>query len=287
MKQNLKIAAATILYNPNMEVIDNIYSYIEGVDVIYVIDNSEKQFIEFARKLEKLDKVKYVHNEINIGIAKALNTAAQIAIDEKYDLLLTMDQDSKAQPKMIATMLNSLNDVDLSKVGIISPYHITGTKKILTAERLYDEFQTVMTSGNLLNLNAYQKAGPFNEELFIDCVDHDYCLRLIMRGYKVIRSNRAIMKHNLGNQTFHKFFGKTKVTNNHSPIRRYYIARNRLYMMAKYKSDFPEYYKASKQEIIKELKYIVLFEKDKFPKLKMMFKGFLDFKKGKMWKYND
>ena len=287
MKQNLKIAATIILYNPNLEVIDNIYSYLHDIDVVYAIDNSEKENPEFIKKLNAIKKVKHINNKGNLGVAKGLNIAAQIAIAEKYDLLLTMDQDSKAQPAMIATMLSILKDVDLSDVGIISPCHITGTNKIPATERVYDKVQTVMTSGNLLNLNAFQKAGPFNEELFIDCVDHDYCLRLIMRGYKVIQSNKAMIKHSLGNQTQHKFLGKSKITNNHPPFRRYYIARNRLYMMDKYKKDFPEYYKASKQELIKEFKYIILFEKDKFPKLKMMLKGFLDFKKDKMWKYND
>lgn len=270
-----------------MEVIDNIYSYIDDVDTVYAIDNSRKGSLKFIKKLKEIDKIKYIHSERNLGIAKGLNMAARMGIKENYDLLLTMDQDSWAQKKMIINMLNVLNFIDISIIGIISPYHLTKAGTMPTSQMLYNELQTVMTSGNLLNLILYQKIGPFNEELFIDCVDHDYCLRLNMQGYKIIRSNNAMLEHDLGNQTFHKFFGKIKATNNHSPIRRYYIARNRLYMMRKYKNDFPEYYRASKQELIKELKYIIMFEKDKSKKVKMMIKGFIDFNRGNMGKYNE
>lgn len=287
MNQKLKIAATVILYNPGPNVINNIGSYTNWVEIIYAIDNSEKENRVLTKEIADIPRVKYIRAGMNSGIAKAINIAAQTALQENYDLLLTMDQDSKARPKMIANMLAILNYVDITEIGIISPWHITDPDKTPASERLYDEVQTVMTSGNLLNLNAYKESGPFNEQLFIDCVDHDYCLRLIRQGYKVIRSNNAELEHTLGKQTFHKLFGKTKVTNNHPPLRRYYITRNRLYLMAKYKADFPEYYKASKQELIKEFKYIILFEKNKLSKIKMMFKGFLDYKKGKMGKYDD
>ena len=35
-----------------------------------------------------------------------------------------------------------------------------------------------MTSGNLLNLKIAEKIGDFEEKLFIDEVDHDYCYRI-------------------------------------------------------------------------------------------------------------
>ncbi len=59
MKLNLKIAATTILYNPNMEVIDNIHSYLNDVDVIYAIDNSEKENPDFVKRLIEIGKVRH------------------------------------------------------------------------------------------------------------------------------------------------------------------------------------------------------------------------------------
>lgn len=40
-------------------------------------------------------------------------------------------------------------------------------------------------------------------DLFIDSVNHEYCLRLQKNGYKVIQLNTAIFEHNLGNRTEH------------------------------------------------------------------------------------
>ena len=86
-----------------------------------------------------------------------------------------------------------------------------------------------MTSGNLLNLDIFNKIGPFREDFFIDYVDNEYCLKLNTYGYRIIQIKDAFLHHNLGYQNKHSYFGlKNTTTINYDPIRRYYSTKNRL-----------------------------------------------------------
>jgi rhamnosyltransferase len=55
-----------------------------------------------------------------------------------------------------------------------------------------------MTSGNLIHLTAHKIIGGFNEKLFIDYIDHEYCPRLHINGFSVIRANKAMLFHKVG-----------------------------------------------------------------------------------------
>ena len=48
---------------------------------------------------------KFVFNSENLGIAKALNQGIEIAIKEKFEWVITMDNDSIATENMIDNML--------------------------------------------------------------------------------------------------------------------------------------------------------------------------------------
>jgi len=71
-------------------------SYLEFLQTLYVIDNSEIPNSNIVDELCKFDKkVKYIACGENKGIAYALNLGATLAIESGADWLLTMDQDSR------------------------------------------------------------------------------------------------------------------------------------------------------------------------------------------------
>ena len=148
------------------------------------------------------------------------------------------------------------------------------------SDKEYEECLELMTSGSVINLEAYKKIGGFKDWLFIDCVDTDYCLNLLNHKYQVLRLNNVIMKHSLGDLTLHRFLGKTYDCFNHNPIRRYYIVRNNLYIYEMYHDLYPEYCDHLIRCQKGQVKRILVFEKDKFKKLKMMYKGYKDYKNG-------
>lgn len=281
--KKIKIAGVVVLYEPTIEKIKNIDSYINDLEILFVIDNSDKKDNSIIDILKSKEKVCYIDNQWNKGIANGLNVGAQKAIENGYDWLFTIDLDSKVTPDMIASLVECLNFYDLNKIGIIAPIHQNKfnkhSEKSKNKEK-YSKILTTMTSGNLLNLNIYKKVGPFMEKLFIDSVDNEYCLRLNKNGFLVIQANEAILEHNLGKQkNFFLFF-----PTNHSPLRRYYITRNRLFVNELYKKDFSAFCKSESRRFYKDLIKILIAEDQKWLKIKAIIQGYKDYRHGRLGK---
>jgi rhamnosyltransferase len=286
-----RMAACVTLYHPDSEVVDNVRACLTQVERLYAVDNTEGAADTpngAAREIAGLAGVVSLPAGGNLGTAGAMNLAARRAMADGYGLLLTLDQDSRVNPGMVARLLavrGELAGSGLPRVGIVSARQVTRDDPSPVVKRPWQEEETIMTSGNLLELAAWEEAGPFDEGLFIDCVDHEFCLRLRMKGWAVVRVNDAFLTHELGNITAHRVFGKVKYTSNHSALRRYYIVRNRLWIMRKYAREFPDYCRSSRKEIFKEARNVLLLEADKGAKLGMMVRGAWDFWRGRMGRF--
>jgi rhamnosyltransferase len=283
----MKIDGVVVLYNPEENLLTNINSYINEIDKLYVVDNSESKNLVFIEKIKKINKCVYIDNHDNQGISYALNVGAKYAIENGADWLLTMDQDSKFEKGSLKILVNYLENNSFENLGILSPFHATRNIEYIKENKVIDEL-TVMTSGNLLNLEAYKNVGEFEEKYFIDYVDHEYCLRLQKNGYSVKVHKDSILIHELGDGNFYDFLGIKKIGyTNHNHIRRYYITRNRLDVITKYFFSFPSFsFKEIKALLFEWLK-IVLFEKDKLKKQKSILFGIKDFIINKYSKYNE
>ena len=285
----MKIAGVVVLYNPDDEVLKNINSYINLLDKLYVVDNSEIPNNNKDKFKDK--KIQYISNDGNKGIATALNVGANQAIKEKAEWLLTMDQDSSFKDGALEKMLMFLKELKNNKImseilgfnynqlGVLSALQRTAMNETDTLTGL-DYPLVVMTSGNLINLDIYQKIGGFKDWFFIDAVDFEYCLNVKKNGYEVVQMNTAELNHNLGNTKKKTFLGKTMYVTNHNVTRRYYITRNRHYLFDMYKDDFLEYCSIELSRTKSELLKIVLFEDNKINKIKAIYKGYKDYKKG-------
>ena len=102
------------------------------------------------------------------------------------------------------------------------------------------EITNAITSGNLVRVSVYDQIGLYDEGFFIDCIDFDFCLRLRRVGYAVHRVAAARMKHQLGEaidlpDAIRRHYAR------HSPLRRYYMSRNFMYMAERYLFEFPRF----------------------------------------------
>ena len=279
----MKIPATVIWYNPDNENIKNIRTYIDYVEKLYIIDNSKENNKKLADSLNNL-KTEYIYNDKNLGIAKALNLACEKAVNDNFEWILTMDQDSSFDSDSINAYFRAFEKMTKNNVGIISPRHILKND----IDKFSDvkesaEVDHVMTSGNLLNLKIWEEIGRFDENLFIDEVDSEICFRIIENGYKVIQLNKIRMFHELGNLEKKNFFTRKISVLNHNHIRKYYIMRNKFYMLKKYKKYRSRYI----YYILNDFFKVIFYEKDKLRKLKYMFKGIADFMKSKMGELDD
>ncbi|MBE6146873.1 MAG: glycosyltransferase [Firmicutes bacterium] len=278
----MKLAGVVVWYKPTSKDIKNIESYLDDLDKLYIIDNTEGK--NNQKKVPKSKKIEYISQNKNLGIATALNIAAHKAIQEKYQFLLTMDQDSSFQKNDLKKLKDRAEKENLSKVGIISPWHHTKLKTEKPKKEI-DYPLDVMTSGNIVNLDIYQKIGGFKDFLFIDGVDIEYCLNLKKNKYKVMRINSIELKHDLGDIFYRNFLGKEFMCDNHNYLRVYYMARNYRYIKKNYKSIAPEFCNILVK--IKGLIFKIFFyENDKYRKLRSILYGIIDYKLGRYGKYS-
>ena len=85
----------------------------------------------------------------------------------------------------------------------------------------------------MINIQAWKDVGGFDERMFIDLVDTDFCLRLRRAGYKNIQLTSVVLNHNLGNPITKRILFTNFSTTNHSAFRKYYRVRNNIYIARK------------------------------------------------------
>jgi rhamnosyltransferase len=275
----LKLAAVTVFYNPDDSVKENIDTYINHVDRLYIVDNSERKNFSLINTLQTDERIHYINNNENQGIAHALNTGAACAISDSFTFLLTMDQDSRFPDDSIAILKNSI-DMNDTNTGIIAPLFYEDEH-----ERFPFSHLVSITSGCIMNLNVYQKIGPFKDDFFIDSVDIEYCLRMHREGFSLKRIPSVIIDHQLGDIKKQRFLFWEFSSTNHSALRRYYMIRNRFYIWKKFKKIYPDYIRYEQIETIKEMIKILLGENDKMKKIWMSILGYIDYKRNKFGKY--
>jgi rhamnosyltransferase len=271
-----KIGGCVILFHPEAEVVSNIQSYCAGVDTLFVIDNSLTENQTLIASIHSVsDKIVYRWMGENKGLSAALNIACRMALDRQYDWILTMDQDSSFLDNELAALIAGMDAVEkrFGQIGILSPYHLVSEHFDRQEKERYTEARFVMTSGNLLSLRAMTETGPFEEKLFIDCIDMDYCLRLRKKGYHIIQDNDVRLKHSLGNFKEGKIVALPVGYSNHNPLRRYYITRNRVYLIKKYIGFDPTLCWLQLRATLGDMVRVLFFEKDKSLKFRAMLTG--------------
>lgn len=279
-----KVAAAVVWCNPDPDVLDNIKTYLNQVEKLYISDNSEPSLDNsILEEVKKIKNVEYLGHRSNLGISPALNKAAKKAIADGFEYLITMDEDGIASEGMVKGLLEVIESSP--DIGLVAAEHINLEFHKMPTEKITKEVLYTMTNGNVISLTAYQKVGEFLEELVIDHLDHEYCLRLKLYGYKVLKTTNAIVFHTLGKATRKKLLFFHLYPTNHSPARLYYRTRNRFYVDRIYKKKIPGYVWEDRKNMFRELVAIILYDDDLLKKLKMMFKGYIDYRKNRMGRY--
>lgn len=269
------VAAAVVLYNSPHDRADNLRTYIRQVGRLHIIDNSPTPTPWVAADFLDDPAVVYHHFPENVGVATALNKAAQLALLDGFSYLLTMDDDSQAPADLVKSMLDYLSTVNAETIGLVAPRHVltTAPNRISTTSDPTPVL-TTMTSGNLLNLQAYERVGPFRDDLFIDVVDHEFDLRLQRAGYQIIELPYLPLIHGLGEQKRLPLVNYTYVS--HSPLRNYYLVRNSLLVALQYRQYRPGYLFTALQTIGIETVKATLFEDERLLRLRLIGKAIAD-----------
>jgi rhamnosyltransferase len=253
------------------------------------VDNSAQHNRGMLTKLLTNDKTVYLHDGENGGIAQRLNYAAAFAREKGFSWLLTMDQDSFFDSETLTQYLSCVNAYQSAEK--VSMFGIEHDERNLaqTASCVFTKTSLLITSGSLVNIPVHTAIGGFDEKLFIDQVDHEYCFRSIVQGYDVLKVQNVLMRHAIGEASTHRSLKSLKRTARalHSPVRLYYMVRNYFYVKEKYKGFFTNEIAAFRYHLFIRIKNNLLYNDNKGRFLHYLFKAYRDFKRGKMGKLTE
>lgn len=288
-----KISAGIVTFNPEMQRLEeNIDAVIGQVAEVILVDNGSANIEEIEQKWADNLKITFIKNKENRGIAAALNQIMEYSLKKGYIWTLTLDEDSVVPKDMIEKYMDY---VDRENTAMIVPIICDRVmSEIDIKEEINSEYTLVenaITSGTLMHNLIWKKVGGFTEELFIDYVDFDYCMKVRLAKYDIVRVNSVKLLHELGNakeiklftflgkickdgSEWKRRFSELRYTTNHSPKRVYYVTRNQYYYINHYRP----YFDATKLEKGMRIGWIVklLFEKDRIKKFKAIRKGIKD-----------
>lgn len=273
------VCAIVVTFNPGESLYENVQALLGQVSSVLQVDNgSSARCRSLLDRVAALPRTQVIRNTVNVGVGAALNLGVRWAISHGYPWVATFDQDSRAEPGFVTEMLQTYaNFPGRETIGLVAPRYREQTSGFIHDDPFSSPTTeiavTSMMSGNLVRTDVIAEVGFYNESFFIDYVDNEFCLRLARNGYQVLRSFRSVLQHNLGQMSYTKFGGRVLATTNHSPLRRYYNARNRILVYRQYWRLAPGWVARDLKSFFVETAKIALLEQQRRAKLVNVARG--------------
>lgn len=272
------ICCGIVTYNPNLDRLkENVCAISPQVSNVFIYDNGSSNVTEIVNKFQS-DNCTVIDSGTNSGMAVALNQLADKAVQNGFQHIIFLDQDSVAQPNMVKNLSELIED----SIGIVCPAIIDRNSPDKKDEHPFlASVNHTITSGSLVNLKAYKNVGGYDERLFIDWVDLDFCHNLRLHGYKILRTKSATLLHELGRKEYVITIPR-KGPDKKWHLRKYYRSNHALFRQEdKVRSQTIVIQKYKKTPIIKEVLIPIIssnifdfiLEKHRFQLAKAKYRG--------------
>jgi rhamnosyltransferase len=302
-----RVCAIVVTYHPGLDKLKKLLdSAIPQVAALVVVDNgSDEKELSSIRNWAtngKLPSFSLLELGDNLGIAAAQNRGIAWAQKQSFSHVLFFDQDSLPAISLVASLMEALNELQRCKilVAAIGPrlvdlrsgkktpfvtfnwYGVTKKQCSDSAEQIQST-DFLVSSGMLVAMNILDRVGLMNEDLFIDNVDMEWSFRARSLGYQLFGVCGAFMQHSVGDQVIK--LGTLEMYR-HSPIRQYYIMRNRLYLYRIKYSPMPWIIQDTIRAIFKTLVFSLVFSPRR-KNISMMYRGAKDACMGKLGRFHE
>ncbi len=283
------VCAIIVTFRPPAVVPGNLAKARPQVQGLVIVDNGSSHdhlqpVLEAAQQLD----CKLIENGVNLGIAAALNVGVQWAKSQGYRWVALFDQDSTLTDGFIAAMLQEYEThPQREMVAIVTPMHIELESGEWERPAFADDGTPLVaiTSGSLMPVEIFHRCGWFEEDLIIDRVDDEYCLRVRSMGYTIALCRQAILRHSVGSPQMHSFLGLFQVRATHHGARRYYyLTRNRIVMVKRYWRQYPWWSYFTARSVLRDMVVNFVVEDNRWSKLASTLRGILDGCRGRMGK---
>lgn len=247
-----------VLYNPKLSILSQLYdSIINQCNNFLLVDNSPSENTRMKNQhwIEKLNNPNcyYLPMSDNLGIATAQNRGIEFAKTLNADFVLLLDQDSVLPNNMVSDLLGAYQKLSKNhQVACVAPSFLDRKNNQISPVIQYrglsrkrimpkvsdDELEVahIIASGMLIPVEVFDVVGLKQDNLFIDYVDIEWCLRAGCLGYKTFVVPKVVMQHDIGDDMVQ--VGNRSIML-HSDFRNYFAIRNAVFLMLYRKLPLP------------------------------------------------
>ncbi len=289
-----RVCAVVITFFPDAAFPERLEKIAAQVSRVIVVDNGTtgESGANLERALGANGNVSCIRNLENVGVPVALNQGVRRALAaEACSWIITFDQDSLPAEDMVEKLLTVWKSHPRRKsVMIAGPRTIfvdSTSRSAPPSGPSWREAIHVITSGSLFSRQAFDLAGYFNEGLFIDYVDIEYCLRLRTLGYHIIEVPSAEMLHRMGSLEERCLLGEKVHPTHHPPQRRYYQFRNALLLHRQYRKSQQPWCRKNRVILLKILVLILLYERQRWRSCCQIMRGIFHGLRGRAGRHGE
>lgn len=239
----MNIAVVIVNYNGLADTLECIESVKKSSisTQIFVVDNASKN--DEIKTIEKcFPEVKTIRSDHNLGFAGGNNIAIRSALENGFDYVMLLNNDTIIDVNMVAKMLDVVNH---NTVVLPNMYYFTSPKELWfgggvirkvrgkvshlqRTDSVPYEINFATGCCFLAHRSIFEKVGYLCEDYFMYCEDVDFSIRLIQAGVKIKVQPNAKLWHKVAKSS----------AQDGSAFRIYYNTRNRLLVARKFRSFF-------------------------------------------------
>ncbi|CAN0628475.1 rhamnosyltransferase [Burkholderia multivorans] len=283
------IGALVILYHPTERQLASLGELRRASDALVVVDNTPRPDARAEAACAR-DGIALLHHGNRAGIAGAYNAGLAALFREHVDAVALFDQDSSVPAAFFPMMRDicaglgqrafmagpRIFDENAQRfLPELASNGITLRRLRVEAGAAMQRCAFLISSGCVLSRDAYDTLGPFDESLFIDHIDTEYCFRALARNVPLFVVPSLVLPHRIGAKQRHAFGPFEMTSMNHPWHRRYYSARNAMQLSLQYGLRFPVAIVPNLLTLW-QVAQIALVERDKRDKLAGILLGLAD-----------
>lgn len=241
-----KVAIVLVNYNGEKfqnDCIESIYNMdYDNYDIIVVDNDSKDKSVQLIK--DKFKEIILIETKKNNGIAKGNNIGIEYALNNGYEYVLLLNNDTEVDKNMLGNMLKKASSDTLvtckmyyykpnnmiwcagGKInwykGITEHFGMDNYDDGQYSESKYIEYTP--TCCLLVHRSIFEKVGLMDEKYFMYYDDTDFCARVNNNNFKIWYESSARLWHKVSSSS-----GGAE-----SDICIYYGTRNRLYFISKH-----------------------------------------------------
>lgn len=281
-----EVAAVVTTFSPAPAIVRNLRQIASQVARVIVVDDSGKGSATAMIESAGFSNLVLLMNEANLGIAAALNRGVAEAAARGYRWVVTLDDDTLVSERYVQDVFDFMDQHPDIAFGVVAcgrqrERSRDAARECQDKDIPFREKRNLITSGCVFEIATHDAIGGFDECMFIDLVDFDFCIRLRKSGRKVIELARAGMMHTVGASRTARLLGLVLTVYNHAPFRLYYQARNTILFASKHWRFDPLLCSVLLLDLVRLPLKAIAFESQKWRRLRYIVAGGLDGLRGR------